>query len=90
MPFRRVARAARENRESLLEPGEQRLGREHLRAGRRELDRERETVETPADLPDRVGPADVGVDRGGALHEEIDRVRLRQRRDDVLMLAPRG
>ena len=48
-----VAWAAGEEVEALLEPGEQRLRREQLRAGGGELDREREAVEADADLGDR-------------------------------------
>ena len=48
-----VARAAGEEVEALLEPREQRLRREQLRARGRELDRERQPVEADADLGDR-------------------------------------
>ena len=49
---RQVARPGAEEVEALLEPGEQRLGREQLRASGRELDRERQAVEADADLGD--------------------------------------
>ncbi len=80
-----VAWAAGEEVEALLEPGEQRLRREQLRAGGGELDREREAVEADADLGDRgrvrVRHGEVGLDGAGAFDEERDRLVLRERRD---------
>ena len=79
-----VARAAGEEVEALLEPGEQRLGREQLRTRGGELDRERQAVEADADLGDRrrvrVRDREVGLHGPGALDEERDRVVLRERR----------
>ena len=69
----------------LLEPGEQRLGREQLGARGGKLDREREAVEADADLGDRrrvrVRDGEVGLHGAGALDEERDRLVLRERRD---------
>ena len=80
-----VARAAGEEVEALLEPGEQRLRGEQLGARGGELDREREAVEADADLGDRgrvrVRHGEVGLDGAGALDEERDRLVLRERRD---------
>ena len=80
-----VARAAGEQVEALLEPGEQRLRREQLRARGRQLDRERQAVEPDADLGDRrrvrARDGEVGLDRLRALDEERDRLVLRQRRE---------
>ena len=79
---RLVARPAGEQLEAPLEPGEQRLRREQLRARGRELDRERQAVEADADLGDRGRVrgrhGEVGLDRLRALDEERDRVVLRE------------
>ena len=74
--------AALEQVEPLREPLQDLLGREHLRAGGRELDREREQVETAAELGDLLARFELG-----ALAEERDSLRFLQRWDLVLDLA---
>ena len=80
MTRRHVARPAREQVEALLEPREQRLRREQLRARSRELDRERQAVEPDANLGDRrrigVGHGEVRFHRTRAVDEERDRLVL--------------
>ena len=71
-----VAGAAGEQVEALLEPREERLRRQELRAGRRELDRQREPVEPHADLGHRgrvrVGDRKVRFHGTRALDEQPD------------------
>ena len=74
-------------RQPLLEPFEQDRRRERLHARSRQLDRERQAVEPPADLDDLAVRGEVGADGGGTLHEEIDRFPLPQRVDGDLPLA---
>ena len=66
-------------------------GRVVARPRRRELDRERQAVEPPAQLRHLVGllagPAEARRDRAGARGEQPDRIRQRQRLDAVLVLA---
>ncbi len=72
--LRVVAVAAREQGQAMLQPREHRLGREHLRPGGRQLDRQGKPVQPGADLRHR-GSADlpereVGSDGAGALGEQ--------------------
>ena len=80
LPRRLVARAAREQLEAALQPGEQRLRREQLRPRGRQLDRQRQTVEADADLRDRRrvrrGDGEVGLHGPSALDEERDGLEL--------------
>jgi len=77
---RQIARAAGEELEALLQPGEQRPRGEELRPGGGELDREREPVETDADLGNRrrvrVRDREVGLHGLPPLDEERDRIVL--------------
>ena len=53
LPFRQIDRAARQQRQRLVEALQQGGGREELHPRRGELDREREVVQAPADRSDR-------------------------------------
>ena len=88
--LRGVARTAGQDRQPLVEPLQQlRRGKQlHARGG--ELDRERQVVETRADLRDDGAVAvqdEVGPDRARPLGEELDRGVARKRRHGVLLLA---
>ena len=72
--------AAGEERQSVLQPLEDRCRREHLDAGGGELDRERQVVEAAADLDDRPVRIEVGLDRSRALDGTARRLLLPQRR----------
>ena len=74
--------AALEEVESLAEPVEDLRGREDARAGGGELERERQVVEAPAELGDRLVRLEAR-----ALAEELDSLRLGERRHRVLDLA---
>ena len=74
--------AALEQVESLAEPVEDLRGGEDTRAGGGELDRERQLVEPAAELGDRLVRLEAR-----ALAEELDRLRLRERRHRVVDLA---
>ena len=65
------------------EPLQDLAGREDARAGGGELDRERQVVQPTAELRDVVARLEPGA---GA--EELDRLRLRQRRHRILDLSP--
>ena len=86
-----VLRAAGQQRQPLVEPAQQRLGRERPHPRRRELDRERQAVEPGADLRDGLGvllgDPEVGRRRLGPLGEERDRVRRPELGDAVGLLA---
>ena len=73
---RQVARAGGQDVELLLEPGEDRLGRQELDPRGGELDRERHAVQAGADRGDRrgvlVGDREAGPDRDGPLDEQPD------------------
>ena len=68
--------------EAVLEPAEHRLRREDSDARRRQLDGQRQAVESHADLGHGrrvlVGDLEVGLHRAGALDEERDRLELRE------------
>jgi hypothetical protein len=87
----RVARAAGQKRETLVQSSRQRLRGEQLEPRRRELDREREPVEPPADLEQGGGVLarrpEFGLDRSSPLDEEPDRVGFRERGHGILVLA---
>ena len=83
-----VASSRDQDRQSTLEPGKEHLGLEHPRAGRRQLDRERQAVELEADLcSERVLDGDVGSDRSRSVPKELDRRRLREGIERVLLLV---
>ncbi len=75
---RQVAGAAAEHRQPALEPPEERLRREQVEAGRRQLDRQREAVEAPADLRHGggvvVGEVEGRVDGARPGDEQLDRL----------------
>ena len=83
-PFRDVLRAVGEQGEAAAEPGQQRLRRQHGHPGGRQLDRQRQAVQAPADLHHRgrvlVGQHDGRAHRRGSLDEEPDGLVLDQRR----------
>ena len=87
LPLGGRAGAAGEQWQSLLEPLEQHRRRERLDARGSQLDRERQTVEAPADLGDLAVRGKVGADGEGTLDEEIDRFPLSQRIDGDLPLT---
>ena len=80
---RQVARSAAEEGESAAQPAEDRLGAEEARLRRRELDRQRQPVETNDDLGDRrdIGRGDREVRSDGhrPLEEQGDPLVLRER-----------
>ena len=87
LPLRRIARALREKRERLLEPREQRAGSEQARACGRELDRQRQPVESRADLLDgRIG-VDLAADSKRPIDEKCDGVGRGERVELVFHLA---
>ena len=72
------ARAACQQPEPILQSGIDLLDRQHLHPGSRELDRERNTIQPPADLRDsvRVGPRQrEGRHRTGPIDEQLDGVK---------------
>jgi hypothetical protein len=71
----------------VLEPPEQRFRGEQLRAGGRQLERERQTVQALTDGGDRLVGHETAADRTGALAEKRDRVVLGERLERVLALA---
>ena len=73
-----VAGAAGEQRQPLVEPLEELLGRERLDARGGELEREREVVEAAADLGDGLVGLEVGLDRARPREEEADRLLVRR------------
>ncbi len=84
LPRRGVARAPRQQGQAVRQPGQQGRRSEHLGAGRRQLDRQRQAVEGTADPGDRRrvlgGEGKARTDGPGALHEEGDRLAGRQLR----------
>lgn len=101
MPRQRVAPAARQQPEAVLQAGQQLSGGEGAQPPRRQLDGERDPVEAPAQLP-YVGPVAVvqcepGHPRRRPVLEQLRRLRLGQRRQreqqlalDVQRPAPHG
>jgi hypothetical protein len=77
MARRRVAAAAREELERVLEPAQHLVPLEQLHAGGGQLDGERQAVEARGDRRDRggvrVGELEVRPHRGRALDEQLDR-----------------
>ena len=92
----RAGRAAPpvEERQPLLQPGEQRLRREHLRPRGRELDRQRQAVERDADLGDGAAFALVSAKSGdgacGARDEQRAPPRTARARSTSAPLARLG
>ena len=82
-----IARAAGQERENRVEALEEQLGREELRPGGGELDREREAVEAAADRLDRRVGCELPPDGTRTLDEERRSVVGRQRLEPVLPLA---
>ena len=78
LPVRCVAGAAGEQRQPPVEPGQQLVRLEERDPGRRELDRERQPVQSSADLGYRFRRAEPGRDRLRALNEERSRRRVRK------------
>src|SRR5205085_7675258 len=76
------ARTADEQLETLIEPTQERLGRQYLDSGRGQLDSQWEPVEARADLGDSggrcVGHLEVGLDCSGPLDEQTYRLILAQ------------
>ena len=71
----------------VCEPVEEHLGCEQLRAGGGELERERQTVESVAELRDRSRGGDARSHGPGALAEELHRIVVNERREVELRLA---
>src|SRR5262245_38237766 len=86
LPLWEIPRSAGEQRQRLLEPLEEHIRGEQLDPRGGQLDRERETVETAADLADGAVGGKVGPDGPGALVEKGHGVGGGQRRDRVLLL----
>ena len=83
-----VAPAGGEERQPVLQPAEQLVRLEHLHPGGRQLDRERQAVEAAADLGQPAVVAAEARQHGlRPLPEELDRRRLRERRERELALA---
>ena len=82
-----VASPAPQHRQPILEPFGQRRGIEHAEPARRELQRERQSVEPLDDLGDRrcvrIGEREVGPDRRGTVNEQPHRFR----RDELSGIA---
>ena len=80
LALRQVAGAAAERLEAAGEPIPERVGREEVEAGGRELDCKRQPVEAAADLGDRggvvVGQPEVRPDAASPLDEQLDRLEL--------------
>ena len=94
LPCRQVVRAAGEEVEPLLEPPQDRLRREQLHPSCRELDRERKTVEAPAD-PRHCGRVlvrelEARLDRAGAVEEELDGGRACERASALTVRLGQG
>src|SRR6185437_10463585 len=73
--------------EPVFEAVEERLGREQLGAGGRELDREWQAVEPLAELRHAVRCGHVRAHRAGALAEELHRLVANERREIELGLS---
>jgi hypothetical protein len=77
-----VARAAGQEREATLQPRDERCRREDARPRRRQLDRQRQPVEAPAEGGDGggvgIGQREGRIGGAGTLDEERDRRSLRQ------------
>ena len=91
LAFGQVARAAREEIETRLEPLQDDDRREHPRPGGRELDGERQALEPLDDPPDggdvRVPGRDIGADEPGAVEEQLDPAVRVERPDGVFAFA---
>src|SRR5262249_43038434 len=87
LPGRSVARAARQQLEPMLQPVEDLRRAQHVRARRRQLDRERQAIEPTAELADRL----VGHERRPkapcTLDEQRRRRLLFERLKRILALA---
>src|SRR5579862_303624 len=87
LPFGRRPRATGQDGETLLEPLEQERELEHLHTGCSQLDRERQTIEAPADLDNLTVRGEIGANGGRPLQEERHRLSLAQRIDGELPLT---
>ena len=83
----RVAGAVGQERQRPLEPCEQRPGREKPRASSRELDRQRQAVESLAYRLNRCVRLDLPADQSGTLDEERDRTGRVERVERELCFA---
>ena len=84
MALERGAAAAREQAEALVEPRHEIVGRQRAHPRRRELDRERDAVEAPAQLRRPrstfvVGEREVGLRVARAVDEQLHRIRAPRR-----------
>ena len=86
LPLGQVPCPACEERQPLLQPFEQGVGRQELHEGGCQLDREREAVEPAADLGDGSVGREIGPDGASPLAEQRDCVALGQRRNRILLL----
>ena len=86
LPLGQVPGTTGQERQALREALEDLVGRERLDARGGELERERQVVETAADLRDRLVALEVGLDRLRARQEEADTLVGRERRHLVHLL----
>jgi hypothetical protein len=87
LPLGRGPRPSGEERQPLLQPQQQRRQREHLDTRGGQLDRQRQAVETPADLGDLAVRSEVRADGSRPLQEERYGFALSQRVDRDLPLS---
>ena len=86
LTLRCVASSAREDRERVVEPLQQRLRSEELRPSGGQLDCERKPVQPAADGRDRLVLLEVAPDRACALDEERFRIERGERIERILAL----
>ena len=86
LPGGRVARARGQERQALVESSEELVRAEQRDACGGQLDRERQAVQPPADLADRLGRPESVLHSRGSLDEQGDGVAVRQRLDRVALL----
>jgi hypothetical protein len=76
LAHRQVASTVDEHLEPIAQAGQQRLGRQHARASRRELDRQRQAIQAHAHLADGggvlLGQLEARLGGSGALDEQLD------------------
>jgi len=86
---RSVARSRGQQGEPALESGEQLLQGEDFDPSSRELDCERNPLESPAQLGQPLGiGGEAGLDGSSTLAEEFDRRRLGERIERIFALCP--
>ena len=80
-----VAYTARQHRQALAQPSEQRWWRQQFDAGRGQFNRQRQAIQAGTDLGDCRGAGiahlEIGLERLGACNEECHRLILRQRHE---------